>query len=342
MSPVWRTAMNDCHVRVSFVRTCLAIGCLSLAPAASGQELRPNLRALPPSNLSVVANLDTGNPELRLSATSWNSGSGPLELIAGPVGPAGQDVYQRVFNKDGSYLDHLAGTFVWHSDHNHFHFQEYARYTLNPVNAPGASQRQAYKTSFCVMDTTKVDAKLPGAPRRGVYYTCSAAVQGMSVGWGDTYGAHLAGQAIDLTGNPDGLYELTADFDPANQILESNDGDNTACVLLQIGVAARTVQQVGACGATGGEAAITSIQPADAWAGTMVDVVINGTNFAEGMAVGFENGSGPAPVASNVTVLDSTTITLTVTVKQGGGNGDRIWDVRVGSAVLANGFEVLK
>lgn len=334
--------MSDCRVRVSFILLCLTISGLSLAPAVSGQELRPNLRALPASNLSVVANVDTGNPELRFAATSWNTGSGPLELIAGPTGPAGQDVYQRVFYKNGSYLDYLAGTYVWHPEHSHFHFQEYALYTLRPVNAPGASQRQAYKTSFCVMDTTKVDARLSGAPRRAVYSTCSAAVQGMSVGWGDTYGAHLAGQAIDLTGNPDGLYELTADFDPANQILESNDSDNTACVLLQVGVAARTVQQVGACGATGGAPAITSIQPADAWAGTMVDVIINGANFAEGMAVGFENGSGPAPVPSNVTVLDSSTITLTVTVKQGGGNGDRIWDVRVGSAVLANGFEVLK
>src|SRR4030095_4877779 len=110
----------------------------------------------------------------------------------------------------------LAGTFVWHPDHNHFHFQEYALYTLNPVNAPGASGRQSYKTSFCVMDTTKVDARLPGAPKRPVYSACNAVKQGMSVGWGDTYRYYLAGQAIDLTGNPDGQYELTVDIDPEN------------------------------------------------------------------------------------------------------------------------------
>ena len=71
-------------------------------------------------------------------------------------------------------------------------------------------------------------------------------------------------------------------------------------------------------------------------------MTIKGTNFSPGVAVGFENGSGPSPVATNVTVLDSTSISLTVTVKQSGGNGDRVWDVRVGSAVLPNGFEVLK
>ena len=44
------------------------------------------------------------------------------------------------------------------------------------------------------MDTTKIDARLPGAPRKSVYSTCYANVQGMSVGWGDTYGSYLAGQ----------------------------------------------------------------------------------------------------------------------------------------------------
>jgi hypothetical protein len=66
--------------------------------------------------------------------------------------------------------------------------------------------------------------------------------------------------------------------------------------------------------------------------------------------VSFENGSGPRPTASNVTVVDATcedssvercTITANVTVKSGGGKGDRVWDVRVGSGVLVNGFEVL-
>ena len=321
----------------------LAIGSLTMTAAASAQERLPNLRALPPADLLVTSNGVTGNPELRLSATSWNSGAGPLELVAGAAGQAGQDVYQRVYTTSGSYTDYLAGTFVWHPDHNHFHFQEYALYTLNPVKAPGASKREAYKTSFCVEDTSKVDTRLSGAPKKPVYVTCNALVQGMSVGWGDTYAAYLSGQAIDLTGNPDGLYELTVAFDPSNRLRETSDNDNTACVLVQIGVAAKTVQTVGACGMTpGGTVTITSITPNAVVAGGVVDVTIKGTNFSPGVAVGFENGSGPSPVATNVTVLDSTSISLTVTVKQSGGNGDRVWDVRVGSAVLPNGFEVLK
>ena len=335
--------MSDRIVRLSVVGSCLATACLLTASVAAGQELLPNLRALPPSDLAVVPNAATGNPELRLSATSWNSGQGPLELIPGPAGQAGQDVYQRVYTQGGSSTDYLAGTFVYHPAHNHFHFQEYALYTLRPVNAPGASQRQSYKTSFCVMDTTKIDAHLPGAAKKPVYAICNAVVQGMSVGWGDTYGSHLAGQAIDLTGNPDGQYELTVAFDPANHLHETSDGDNTACVLLSISVTNRTVQTLGACGATTGTVTITSISPDSIAVGTVADVTINGSNFAPGMAVGFENGVGPTPFASNVTVLNSSTIVATVSVKGGGGRrDDPIWDVRVGPTVLTNGFEVLR
>jgi hypothetical protein len=74
-----------------------------------------------------------------------------------------------------------------------------------------------------------------------------------------------------------------------------------------------------------------------------MNVTIKGSNFAPGMAVGFENGSGPTPVASNVTVLDSSTIVATVTVKTGGGRqSDTLWDVRVGPALLLDGFQVLR
>jgi len=335
--------MTRRRIYVSVAVTCLTIGQLIVAPTATGQELRPNLRAMPAANISVVPNADTGNPEIRFSASSWNSGAGPLELVAGETGPAGQNVYQRVYDATGGFTDYLAGTFVWHPTHNHFHFQEYALYTLKPISAPGQSKRQAYKTSFCVMDTGKVDGRLPGAPKKAVYATCFDQKQGMSVGWGDTYGSYLDGQSIDLTGLEDGLYELTIEFDPSNRLLETNDTDNSACVLLQIDIAARTVQKAGACGTTtpGTDVTITSITPNSTFVGAVMDAVIKGTNFVQGLAVGFESGSGQAPTASNVVVLDSTTISLTISVKQGAGkSGDPVWDLRVGSAVLPNAFTV--
>jgi hypothetical protein len=309
--------------------------------AAQGVQLLPNLVATPAHSLSVALNAETGNPELRFGATSWNSGAGPLELLAGElVGGSRQNVYQRIYLSGGGYTDALAGDFVWHGDHNHFHFEQYAQYILTPVVAPGGSERQSSKTSFCVMDTTKMNTSLPGAPKKAVYTTCSSSKQGMSVGWGDTYGAHLAGQSLDLATNPDGLYELTLRFDSANRLRESNENDNSACTLLDINVAARTVQVAGACG-TSGTPSITSITPSSIFAGSTIEVTISGANFFPGIAVGFENGSRPAPVASNINVLDSNTIKATVYVRANGRGPDYVWDLRVGSAVKADAFTVV-
>jgi len=60
------------------------------------------------------------------------------------------------------------------------------------------------------------------------------------------------------------------------------------------------------------------------------------------MQVSFENGTGQRPTASNVIVVDANTITANVTVRSGGVSSDRVWDVRVGSGVLPDGFTVLK
>lgn len=97
---------------------------------------------------------------------------------------------------------------------------------------------------------------------------------------------------------------------------------------------------------TPGGVSVTSIVPNSMTAGTSISVTITGTGFADGANVTFENGSGPAPTASNVVVVDGT-ITATVTVKNGGRRGDRLWDVRVtntdnSSDVLPGGFTVRK
>jgi len=85
---------------------------------------------------------------------------------------------------------------------------------------------------------------------------------------------------------------------------------------------------------------IESITPATIKPGTSIDVVITGSGFTAGLAVGFENGSGPAPVVSNVVVVDAYTIRAKVTVKSGGGKQTRYWDLRVGSALRLRAFTV--
>ncbi len=90
---------------------------------------------------------------------------------------------------------------------------------------------------------------------------------------------------------------------------------------------------------------VTSINPGTMQSGSTIDVVITGSNFSQGAVVTFENGSGPAPTTSGLIVVDTNTISLTLTAKSGGPPRGRTWDVRVrnldgSSGALVGGFVV--
>jgi hypothetical protein len=84
------------------------------------------------------------------------------------------------------------------------------------------------------MDTTRINTKLPGAPKKSTYSTCGNQLQGLSVGWGDKYGYNLAGQSIDVTGLPNGTYNLSITVDPKGVLHETNETDNVSVVSLQL------------------------------------------------------------------------------------------------------------
>lgn len=334
--------------RMFLIRTVLFGSMMASAvvftPRAPAQvaDLLPNLKPQPAFDIVLFPNFAVpGGNRLIFSTTSWNSGLGPLELVAGEVETGNkQRVYQRVYLSDGNSFDHYAGTFEWHEGHQHFHFGDYALYTVQPVNAPGGSQRTGSKTTFCVMDTDKINGQLAGAPINPVYSTCGTQIQGMSVGWGDTYGYWLTGQDVDFTGNPDGIYQLKIEVDPKKLLLETNENDNVSCVLLDIqGSSVTVLDSSGSCGA------VQSITPNSTRMGTSVQVTITGFGFTQGMAVSFANGNGARPVASNVVLTQDSdtidTITASVTVPSRKKLGhDTAWDLRVGSAVLPDAFTV--
>lgn len=222
---------------------------------ADAHLLVPNLQALPAANFALE---DAGGAVLlRFSTTSWNSGAGPLDLRAQLV-DGRHDVYQWFLTLDGAWeRGPLVGSFTWHPAHSHFHLEDYAAYRLYRVRDDGGVDTTpvggAQKTTFCIMDTDRIDHRLPGASKRAVYRTCGDARQGVSVGWGDTYGAALAGQAIDITGLPDGDYELRVTVDPKERITERDDSDNVSAVRVHIDQAAGTVTVVGEDGGRPGQ-----------------------------------------------------------------------------------------
>lgn len=301
----------------------------SRAGFAQVYDLLPNLTPRPASEISIAQDAN-GHILLRFAAVNTNMGLGPLELRAGGVTTSGQEVYQRVYRSDGSSYDTLAGTMTYHPQHNHFHFNNFALYTLTREGDAAGSGQTSQKTSFCVEDTTAIDLTLPGAAPRAVYTTCNPDVQGLSVGWGDRYGPALDGQSFDITSDPAGDYDLTIASDPTDLLLETNDTDNSSCLRLHIDPAAKTVQALGICGAVN----VFSMTPNTMRPGSTINVTITGSGFTPGIAVGFENGTGSAPSVGNVVVVDANTITAQVTVKKGGGKQTRVWDLRVGPGVL--------
>jgi len=96
-----------------------------------------------------------------------------------------------------------------------------------------------------------------------------------------------------------------------------------------------------------GAVTVSIIDPSEIGKGTTIGVMITGSGFQSGASVTFENGCGPSPSASNVSVSgDGKSITADITTKSGGPNKNCTFDVRVtntdaSTGVLLDGFTVL-
>jgi len=224
---------------------------MALAAAASATAeaapLYPDLRTLPPRDLRFdrtdVSFDGSGqfHNVLRFTNTVWNAGPGRLEnrgeinqqTLTGPA-------FQRVFDSNGTFTEYAVGGFYWHAqNHNHFHYDDWGRYELwdrpdfNAWVASGRTQGAAdlhgTKTTSCVMDE-EFFTTLPGTPFPAVYPSGGCLlndddelVQGLSVGWGDTYDYYRDEQWIDLDqgGLADGQYVLRSVTDANNKLYES-------------------------------------------------------------------------------------------------------------------------
>jgi subtilisin-like proprotein convertase family protein len=179
-----------------------------------------------------------GRTLLRLSTATPNIGAGPMELRGGAALPNGtqQEVNQRIYLAGGGTIDRLAGTFVYHPDHGHIHWENFAQYMLREV-LPGGGVGNILaiggKTSFCLLDLTVYDLSLPGAPPSGEYGGCGQ-LQGISVGHSDVYDQSLPDQWIDITNIPLDQYWMEVVVDPADTLLEADETNNTTRILIDL------------------------------------------------------------------------------------------------------------
>jgi hypothetical protein len=215
-------------------------------------ELLPNLQAFPATDLTVQVS-PGGRRALRLAAQVADAGIGPLEVypIADDCNDNGdytddRSGYQRTFadmDGDGVFTrgvdvkqtSRFAGCFFFHPQHNHWHFEDWARYDLARLS-DGVVVASGGKTSFCIADTDRAYPAIPGSPPLPYYgLTCRPDdTEGLSVGWSDTYSAGLAGQKIPVTRVPNGNYCLIVTADPDDLLVESDETDNRGTVPVRL------------------------------------------------------------------------------------------------------------
>lgn len=188
---------------------------------------------------------------LRFSNTVVNDGDGNLEArfltegaAQGPVDQDSQRLVQRIYHGDGTYHDRQAGHYEFHEAHGHVHYEGFAQHWLYHADN-GTLAREGAKNGFCMEDVAHGSwAQQGNGPRTYSFPACNVPtgqddqgswmVQGISKGWADIYTWDLPDQYIDITGLPDGCYELVTEADPGETFVEKTRDDNTASVLLEI------------------------------------------------------------------------------------------------------------
>lgn len=205
------------------------------------EGILPDLRTNPPTDLRLLYNPNTGRALIRFTNSIWNSGPGVLELIGEPNRAQGQiRVYQRVFSADPEVFDEFeVGEFVYHDEHDHWHFGQFATYELWKIaenDTLGELISSKGKVSWCVIDETPVEMDLPGMVinERPLYTHCEGEIQGLSVGWIDIYEYYLPGQWVGVDSLEDGLYILVSTVDPDHLLYEANVDNNTGVTFFEV------------------------------------------------------------------------------------------------------------
>ena len=234
------------------VISVLSIGAVSVASAGkSSGGLLPDIQTVVPAHLNLVN--EHQREILRFSNGIANTGAGPWALRPEPTieyakannlstVSAIQELrdsgaYYRCGEQPKQVTDcynvvseKLAGTFLFHPEHNHWHIGDIALFEVRKGSPTGPIVgNNSIKTTFCLIDWYKLDDNAPSAER--VFFDCYTSYQGISVGWVDQYHQSTSGQQVDLTGVPNADdYYLVSTSNHAGIFAESDLTNNTAWV----------------------------------------------------------------------------------------------------------------
>src|SRR3989344_5960217 len=211
-------------------------------------ELVPDLVPLPPQDVKIQIR-DDGAVMLLFSTTYYNQGRGAVELRADPKtkgvrADIERDILQRIYLKDGTYREKIVGNFMWHQAHLHYHFADFVMYDLEAVDAPNHPDLSGVrsKSTFCLRDVSRVEMELPRRAEEAVYRVCYKELQGVSVGWGDTYFYDYPDQGLNISDLTSGTYRLSFYVNPEQRLEEISLQNNTSSAILEINMEERAVR----------------------------------------------------------------------------------------------------
>ncbi len=215
------------------------------ALAGPGFDL-PDLVADPPERPQLAEYTYPNGTDallLRFDGFVHNRGAGPLEMRG--TSRSGADmtvVRQNARPTSGGPLQPLTPVpgheavirYESEDGHNHWHLREVARYSLWNA-ARTAEVTPGMKVGFCLEDSQRRETHGPSSQ---VYSaaanfclqnqpTAAAVTMGISAGWRDVYGRHLAFQWVDISDVQPGAYRLAAEVDQDDVVQEGNEGNNT-------------------------------------------------------------------------------------------------------------------
>jgi hypothetical protein len=197
----------------------------------------PDMIALPAWHIAASHAAKTKTDYLTFGATVWIGGNGPLDVEgfrshASPVMKA----YQYFWRGKHLVGRVRAGTMGFDSEkgHNHWHFEQFARYTL--LNSARSLTVTSHKEGFCIAPSDEMNLLLPRAvwqpPTVGLTGQCGSpsalwVAEELPVGWGDTY-YQVAGQSFDITHVPNGTYYIEVTANPERVLRETTTRDDVS------------------------------------------------------------------------------------------------------------------
>ncbi|WP_235737552.1 lysyl oxidase family protein [Nocardioides alcanivorans] len=195
----------------------------------------PDLQSIPAYGIGLSRN----GKNLRFSATVWNAGNSPMLVDGFRRGNKDiMDAYQYFVDADGNQTGYeKVGTMIWHkaATHNHWHFEDFARYTL--LRADKTEAVRSRKESFCLANTDAIDYTVDGADWRpdntDLATDCGdrssvSLREVLAAGSGDTYAQFRAGQAFRVNKLPNGVYYIAVEGNPEGNLVESDTTNNVA------------------------------------------------------------------------------------------------------------------